>query len=93
MADQGRSNPSATGMVIAGLLAVFVGLWMVGQTMATEGEVIKQKLADMAGEIETMNFELKAMNDKLDRMRGEATAEHGGNPPVPAPAAANEDAE
>ena len=48
-----------------------MGLWMVGQTMATEGEVIKQKITDLAGEVETMNFEMKAMSEKLDRMRGE----------------------
>ena len=86
MAEDKRPNPGGTGMVIAGMLAVFVGLWMVGQTMATEGEVIKQKLTDLAGEVETMNFEMKALSDKIDRMRADAPAP-AAPAAAPAPAA------
>jgi len=97
MADDKRANPGGTGMVIAGLLAVFVGLWMVGQTMATEGEVIKQKIVDLSGEVETMNFELKALNDKIDRMRaaqgGVAASPGAAKPAAAAPAEAEPDAE
>lgn len=90
MSEDKRPNPGGTGMIIAGLLAVFVGLWMVGQTMATEGEVIKVKLVDLAGEVETMSFELKALSDKIDRMRGDAPEAAPAAAPAAVPAAAAE---
>ena len=69
MSDERKANAGGTGMVVAGLIAVFVGLWMVGQTMATEGDAIKLKLNQLAGDIETISFELKAL-------KAQATSAH-----------------
>lgn len=71
MTDGGRANPGGTGMVVAGLLAVFVGLWMVAQTVTTEGDRLKNKLNDVTGELEALHFEVKGLADKIDRLREE----------------------
>lgn len=71
MTDGGRANPGGTGMVVAGLLAVFVGLWMVAQTVTTEGDRLKNKLNDVTGELEALHFEVKALADKIDRLHEE----------------------
>lgn len=68
MTDGGRANPGGTGMVVAGLLAVFVGLWMVAQTVTTEGDRLKNKLNDVTGELEALHFEVKSLGDKIDRL-------------------------
>lgn len=71
---EGRANPGGTGMVVAGLLAVFVGLWMVAQTVTTEGDRLKNKLNDVTGELEALHFEVKNLSDKVDRLSGSGSA-------------------
>ena len=89
MAEGGSVNPGGTGMVVAGLLAVFVGLWMVAQTVTTEGDRLKNKMNDLTGEIEALHFEIKGLADKVDHMREAADAVPVVQAPAPeAPAAA-----
>jgi hypothetical protein len=76
-------------MVVAGLLAVFVGLWMVAQTVTTEGDRLKNKMNDVTGELEVLHFEVKALSDKVDRLQvapAQAAAPAGDAAAAPAPA-------
>jgi len=79
MSDEAKASTGGTGMVVAGLIAVFVGLWMVGQTMATEGDAIKLKLNRLSSDIETLTFEVKAIKAHLKKQPAPPAA------PAPAP--------
>jgi hypothetical protein len=94
--SESKSNPTATGIILACLGAVFVGLWMVGQSVATEGEAIKNQLSQLQMDVTLLKGELRAQ--KAERARPEAAepeelAAAPGQPALPArPAAVNEEA-
>jgi uncharacterized membrane protein len=62
---EGKINIANTGLVIIVMATVLVGYWMIGQTVAVEGDGIKQKLNTVATEVETIKHELASIRNSM----------------------------
>lgn len=69
MAEEKKKNPiniANTGLVIVVIATVLVGYWMVGQTVAVEGEGINQRLSSVMAEVTDLKIQIESLKRKID---------------------------